>query len=252
MLHSMSHTGIVVPCYNEAQRLPVADFESFLDRHPDMAFCFVNDGSTDGTAEVLHGLAAERGSQVSVIEQTANTGKAEAVRTGILHLASSGAFRFIGYWDADLATPLDELELFLETATVYPHVRFLCGSRIRKMGAAITRHTYRHYLGRLFATAASLVLGLDVYDTQCGAKLIDTRLARDVFRDPFISPWLFDVEVLARIRKLLGKETTERVVFEVPLRRWEDKRGTNLKVVSFVKAPWELFRIFIRYRGQGD
>ena len=126
------------------------------------------------------------------------------------------------------------------------------GSRVKLLGRDIERKTMRHYLGRVFATCASMVLSLPVYDTQCGAKLFrNTRGTRWAFRAPFLSRWLFDVELLARLG-LLGRRRpaydTHRCVYEKPLPEWRDVAGSKIKLRDWVKAAWELARIGCRYR----
>jgi dolichyl-phosphate beta-glucosyltransferase len=170
---------IVVPCYNEAQRLPVAHFRTFIATHPEARFLFVNDGSTDATRAVLDALVAQDSTHFSVIDMAANQGKAEAVRTGMLQALRSGT-RYAGYWDADLAAPLTELPRFVAALESHPEYNICFGSRVRLLGRAIDRHAARHYLGRLFATAASFVLDLPVYDTQCGAQLVRHPLLRQL------------------------------------------------------------------------
>src|SRR6478735_11068728 len=99
---------VVVPCYNEAERLNGAPLLAFLDDRPEARLVFVNDGSTDATAERLAALAAERPARISVVSLTPNGGKAEAVRQGMLAALAAGA-RVVGYLDADLSTPPGEL-----------------------------------------------------------------------------------------------------------------------------------------------
>src|SRR5437762_2047091 len=96
--------AIVVPCYNEANRLDIAAFERCAAAHPAIRFCFVDDGSTDNTKAVLAAACAHN-PRFSLVPLDRNGGKGEAVRAGIravLRDAPAGA----GYWDADLATPL--------------------------------------------------------------------------------------------------------------------------------------------------
>ncbi|MEZ6108628.1 MAG: glycosyltransferase [Pirellulaceae bacterium] len=97
-------TWIVVPCFNEADRLPVATFEAYRRLHPSIGFIFVDDGSTDETAAILEQLRTRLAPNASWLQMRENRGKAEAVRRGIQCAVELGA-EYTGYWDADLATP---------------------------------------------------------------------------------------------------------------------------------------------------
>ena len=125
------------------------------------------------------------------------------------------------------------------------------GSRVKLLGRKIERRRSRHYLGRVFATAVSTILGLDVYDTQCGAKLFRvTPFIRALFQQPFLSRWIFDVEILARlIQARRGKNLpqADRVIYEFPLMEWRDIPGSKLGYRDFFRAAWELCRIHNHY-----
>ena len=97
MLFDRTKIGIVIPCYNEALRLPVVELDSFLKEYPDICFCFVNDGSLDNTQRVLEYLRAARSYQVEIIKLNENKGKAEAIRRGIHHLISCRKFAILGF-----------------------------------------------------------------------------------------------------------------------------------------------------------
>jgi len=157
---SAPHVHIIVPCYNEGARLVSSSFLDFLRANPDQRLCFVNDGSNDNTAERLAEIAAGDPVRIRVLDLPVNVGKAEAVRRGVTAVLENGGVDYVAYWDADLATPLAELPAFLAVALESPNRGFICGSRICRMGAEITRHWWRHYFGRVFATAASVVLHL--------------------------------------------------------------------------------------------
>lgn len=243
--------ALVIPCYNEELRLPVEQFEAFAPANPHVRFLFVDDGSTDGTARVLDALVTRRPDQFSAISLPRNAGKGEAVRQGLVEVARRGDSDATGFWDADLATPLDQIPRFLASFED-PDVLMVIGSRVKLLGRDIQRRALRHYLGRVAATAISLSLGIAVYDTQCGAKMIRTGPSLEsMVAEPFVSRWLFDVELLVRARGELQRNGIglEKGVVELPLRRWTDVAGSKVRSTDFVRAGSDLVRIVRRYRG---
>ncbi len=242
--------AITIPCYNEASRLDTESFRRFMAGHTETSFCFVNDGSTDNTSGVLKGLVDAAPDRACLVEMRANTGKAEAVRAGMLHIMENGAYEYLGYWDADLATPLDTIPGFAHALDGSPGLLMASGSRIRRLGSDIARSPMRHYTGRLFATAASIALALPVYDTQCGAKLLRKEAAESVFREPFSSRWVFDVEVFARICAHAGRDRCAERILEIPLDSWRDVPGSKLRLVHALGAATDLLRIALRYRAR--
>jgi len=237
-------TVVVVPCYNEAERLDVAAFERALAAEPRLCFVFVDDGSTDATAQVLNRLVADVPGRAFSVVLERNSGKAEAVRRGVLRAAELGP-ELIGYWDADLATPL---EVIADLARVLenPAILLVMGSRVRLLGRHIDRTAARHYIGRVFATAAASLLGLAVYDTQCGAKLFRASpLMLGVFQRPFELNWCFDVEILARLLGLEARglcNVREQCV-EFALDTWLDAPGSKLSARQFPRVFGELVRL---------
>jgi glycosyltransferase involved in cell wall biosynthesis len=246
----MASAVIVVPCYNEEKRLDVASFRNFTSSPHNVTCLFVDDGSTDGTPRLLESLKIFDPTKFTMLNLPQNRGKAEAVRQGVLAAIDSHP-DYIGFWDADLATPLDAIPQFLDVAESRPELEIIIGSRVKLLGRKIERRRSRHYLGRVFATAVSASLGLDVYDTQCGAKLFRVSPSiKALFQQPFHSRWIFDVEILARlIQARRGKELrqAEQVIYEVPLMEWRDIPGSKLGYSDFVRAAWELFRIHNYY-----
>jgi glycosyltransferase involved in cell wall biosynthesis len=238
-------TTIIIPCYNEEKRLPVDAFLSFVKTNKDVQFLFVNDGSKDGTAEVLKNLGVQNKCFVMLDLQN-NRGKAEAVRQGVLYARTHFNSEYIGFWDADLATPLNEIDRFLECLQKN-NCTMVMGCRLMRLGAKVKRKNTRHYPGRIFATIASVVLKLKVYDTQCGAKLFNVNVIDPLYEKPFISRWLFDVELLARYIKTFGLEEATKNIYEYPLASWEDVAGSSIKMKDFFKAPFELWKIKRHY-----
>jgi dolichyl-phosphate beta-glucosyltransferase len=238
----------VVPCYNEGLRLPVDRFREFL-QSCDVSFVFVDDGSRDNTVERIESLrAGQEEGRVVLLRLPMNQGKAEAVRKGV-EFAMDQAAEFVGYWDADLATPLEAIPEFLTVLEARPDLDMVFGSRVKLLGRQVKRRVSRHYLGRVFATVVSLMLKLPIYDTQCGAKIFRVRPeTRALFAEPFHTRWVFDVELLARyIRELRSPEAAAERIYELPLHCWEDVGGSKVKPLDFFVAFRDVVRIYWRY-----
>jgi dolichyl-phosphate beta-glucosyltransferase len=235
---------LVIPCYNEALRLDTSTFVRFVTARRDVGLLFVDDGSTDSTAQVLKELAEKSDGRVDTLLLPNNRGKAHAVQRGMV-AAIDGQPELVGYWDADLATPLDAIDEFIRVLNTHPDIDIVIGSRVKLLGRRIDRHAHRHYAGRVFATAASLALRLDVYDTQCGAKIFRvTPEIRRVFASPFVSKWVFDVEILARYANVVGTERAASSIYELPLTTWTDVPGSKVRMRHGLRALWDIARIW--------
>lgn len=241
----------MVPCYNEAGRLPVIEFRQFLET-TDVDFVFVNDGSRDNTSAILSGLGKSCPERVTVLDETVNRGKAEAVRLGIEFALECG-WKFVGFWDADLATPLTDIPQFLDVLERRPELDMIFGARVKLLGRYVERRAARHYLGRVFATFVSTMLDLPIYDTQCGAKMFRAQpFGKALFGAPFLSRWVFDVEIIARYLREVGPERAAEGIYEFPLMRWVDVAGSKLKATDFLVAFFDVLRIRRAYlRGGG-
>lgn len=233
MTDSATRTAIVVPCYNEAARLR----PRVLGELADVVACdviAVDDGSTDATAALLTTVAGDD-ERVSTLRLPRNRGKGEAVRQGLLAAVALG-YQVVGYCDADFATPPAEMAR-LATACAAGHVVVL-GSRVGLLGHEIDRSLGRHYAGRVFATFSSIVLGFQVYDTQCGAKMFRSGAALEAaIASPFTSRWAFDVELLGR---LAHSHRSVEQFLEVPLDRWHDVVGSKLSFGASLRSTADL------------
>lgn len=247
---AMDRVCLVIPCFNEQNRLPQRQILESVQARDGLSICFVDDGSTDETRRVLAALQASAPSAIDVIGLGRNCGKAEAVRQGMLHVTRSDRFAFVGYWDADLSTPLGDLEILLSVLRSHPACLLAMGSRVKRLGSLIDRHLWRHITGRVFATFASAILRLPVYDSQCGAKLFRRDAAAVVFREPFLTRWLFDVEILVRLRNRLGMGAVLDTVVEVPLKTWVDVGGSKLRFKHLLGVPVDLLKIHVHYNGK--
>jgi glycosyltransferase involved in cell wall biosynthesis len=247
--------ALVVPCYNEADRLDTEAFVRFVTAHPGARLVMVDDGSADGTFEVLERIRAAAPAAVTTLRMPANAGKGEAVRAGILE-AIAGNPAIVGFFDADLSTPLGAVDDFLALLRTRPDVEFVLGSRVLLMGRDVKRKATRHYFGRVFATAASLTLDLPVYDTQCGAKMLRVNaLTGTLFAKPFRSRWIFDVELIARYLQLPvapGEPSRRDRLYELVLPAWHDKPGSKLHWYDFAHAMVDLGYIWRERTGRQE
>ena len=232
---------VVVPCFNEERRLDVPRLRALAESGR-VRLLFVDDGSTDGTLRVLTGLAESSGA-VEVLALPENVGKAETVRLGLVRALESGA-SVVGYYDADLATPPGELLRLVQVLEDRPDVSFVLAARVALLGRTIERHLVRHYLGRVFASLASMVLRLRVYDTQCGAKVFRvTPAVVEALGRPFRSSWVFDVELIGRLLHGNVDPLPASAFEEVPLLEWHDVPGSKLGVPGMARALLDLMLV---------
>lgn len=242
-------TGLVIPCYNEEERLDVSSFSSYLKHNPQVCIIFVDDGSEDGTAAQLQRIRDSAGERAVIISLERNVGKAEAVRQGMLR-AFQLAEDHVAFWDADLSTPLEVVEDFSMVLEGMPDIGAVFGARVQLLGREIRRRRARHYFGRIFATIVSVMLGLPVYDTQCGAKMF--RICPEstsCFQEPFSSRWIFDVELIARFcaaKRRSGVEDLSRIIYEYPLKRWVDVAGSKIRPSYLFQVNIDLLKIYFR------
>jgi glycosyltransferase involved in cell wall biosynthesis len=237
---------MVVPCFNEERRLDEG-LAAALVADARVSARFVDDGSSDGTRAVLERFAAAYPGQIVAHALAMNSGKAEAVRQGMLAAIADGA-TVVGFADADFATPPSELIALLDVLET-SGVEVVLGSRIARLGATIERSIVRHAVGRVFATVAAKAVGTPVYDTQCGAKWFRVTPALSAaLASPFSSRWSFDVELLCRLfgRLESAAHTDPARALEVPLGAWRDVAGTKLRLGSAARSFAELVGIWLR------
>ena len=222
--------SIIVPAYNEAKRLPsTLDAIGRYLRSSSWEFSeilVVDDGSSDATAGVARSAGAR------VLENPGNRGKGYSVRQGMLQAAGEWAL----FSDADLATPIDEIEKLWRIAAG-ENAPVAIGSRALDRSLIGVRQPWRREtLGRLFNLVVRGVTRLPFRDTQCGFKLFERSAAREIFSRQRLDGFGFDVEALYIARRLGYR------VLEVPV-RWNDVAGTTVSLRRGMAAFADVFKV---------
>ena len=239
--------GVVIPCYNEAARIDLKSFEAFAAANTGYHICFVNDGSTDNSTAVFSAFCKRNPIQFSLLNLHSNKGKGEAVRFGLLALKSRNEYESIGFLDADLATPLEEYKK-LNSELLTSTYQAVFGSRMKKMGSKINRSAKRHLIGRVFATLISVTIQMPFYDTQCGAKVFRPEFLDGIIEEAFLTKWLFDVEILIRLKQKIGKEQIYSLVIEKPLDNWTEMGNSKITLADSIRIPLDLLKIRSSYK----
>jgi len=227
--------SIVIPADNEESRLPKT-FDRILQWLDEQGFKFrevivVDDGSSDATSGVVEEYSKPP-SPIRLLRNPGNKGKGYAVRHGVLDAEGE----WILYTDADLSTPIEELQK-LEAAAAQQNAVIAIGSRaVDRSLVAVHQSPFREYSGRFFNVVMRALTGLPFHDTQCGFKLYRADAAKDVFSRQEQDGFSFDVEDLV-IAKKLGLRAVE-----VPV-RWANVEGTKVTLAQGLKSFTDLLQI---------
>lgn len=239
-------TGIIIPCYNEGNRLDTEAYTNFITTHENYYLCFVNDGSKDNTLEVLQSLKSIMPSRISVVDIKKNVGKASAVRAGVRYLYYRKDIDKIGFMDADLSTDFRDFKELEKTLHSDDKITVVFGSR-NSGGNGIKRDPFRGILSKVIKLCITMVIGLPIRDTQCGAKIFKKSIVPVVYGEEFLSRWLFDVEIFLRLRRYLGKKNVMSHICERPLMRWVHAEGSQLGIKDSLRIPIRLLTIWLNY-----
>jgi dolichyl-phosphate beta-glucosyltransferase len=227
--------SVVVPCYNEEQRLPrtIEQIELYLDaRGESYELILVDDGSADGTRRVMDEAAA-RNKAVRIVVLPANRGKGRALAEGVK--VSRGEEVLVT--DADLSTPIDELEK-LEGALAAGAGVAIASRAVKGSRVELSQPFYRVLMGKVFNLIVQLVLLPGIWDTQCGFKLFRGDIAREVFPELTTDGFGYDPEVL-----YLAKKRGVRIA-ELPV-VWRNSAPTK---VMAVRSSLDMFRHVVQVR----
>jgi dolichyl-phosphate beta-glucosyltransferase len=232
---STPELSVVIPAYNEEQRLPrtIEQIERYLDgRGVDYELIIVDDGSSDGTRQVMDS-AAERNKKIRLEALPTNRGKGRALAAGVA--VARGDHVLVT--DADLSTPIEELEkldaALKAGAGVAIASRAVSGSRVE-----VPQPIYRVAMGKVFNLIVQVVLLPGIWDTQCGFKLFRADVAHPVFAALTTDGFGYDPEVL-----YLAKRRGVKIA-EVPV-VWRHSAPTK---VLPIRSSIDMFKHVVRVR----
>lgn len=238
--------GIVIPCYNEADRLKLSEFQNFIDNNEEYTLCFVNDGSKDDTLNQLEEFKLGQEDRVIVYNMPQNGGKAEAVRNGVKCLLNTTKVNNVGFIDADLATGFEDYQALVNQLENNLGISAVVGSRKLDDSIDMERSKLRSLASNMIGMIIKKIVGLDIKDTQCGAKVFERNIASIVFEDAFLSRWLFDVEIFIRLRSRLGVSAMNQIK-EMALSKWEEVEGSKISLKDSLNFPLQLAKIAYQY-----
>ena len=234
----MPHLSVVVPAYNEEERLPrtlARLHEYYSQQGYPFDVAVISDGSRDGTNALVKEFAKSH-PQFQLVEYSPNRGKGYAVRIGMLQAKGD----LVLFCDADLATPQEETEKLL--AHIEKGADIAIGSRpLKESNLEVRQPFYREMLGRGFNKVVQMLAVPGIDDTQCGFKLFKRKAAQDVFNRCKLDGFSFDVEAL-----IIARDLGYRIA-EVPI-RWSHQEGSK---VSLVRDGMKMLRDLVRLRLRG-
>lgn len=229
----MNTLSIVIPIYNEEQRLSTTfqalDVLRLTHGLKLQEVIFVNDGSNDKTLLLLKNYQKTSKKVINIITYKENKGKGFAVKSGML--SAKGDYALL--CDADMSTPLTELKKF--SPSIQKGVDVVIGTRKNGKSTVIVHQPkIREYLGRVFTLITQIVLGVQVTDFTCGFKLFSQASIPLIFTDSKVNRWGYDAEIIyLAIKKNLS-------LVECPV-AWSDNKGTHVNVLQAI--PQTIFEL---------
>lgn len=235
----MKTISFVIPLYNEEKRIHKT-FEALskLQIHCGLKLekiIFVNDGSTDKTKEIIEDFRKCH-SDIKVISYDKNKGKGYAVKQGMLEADSD----YTLFFDADISTPLKELEKFVPV--MEENVEVIVGTRKNGKSTVVIHQPFlRELLGKAFTLITQKTLNLEISDFTCGFKAFSKQAKEEIFDKTKINSWGYDAEILFLAKKLNFK------IKEVPV-IWSDVKGSKVKLsIAVPQTLFDLLEINLRH-----
>lgn len=235
--------GLIIPCYNESTRLDIKSFVTYAAENKHNILCFVNDGSSDATRATLAEIKSLEHENVLVYNVSENCGKAKAVQLGALHLYHTTMVSTIGFIDADLSTDFKDYEKLVYHMKINKSLKVIYGSRANDGTNKIKRDFVRGMISKVIRYIILCITRLNIKDTQCGAKVFRREVIPAIFDREFKTRWLFDVEILLRLKRVFTLKRFREIFIEKPLDNWVHMDGSKLGMKDAIQIPLSLIRI---------
>ena len=210
---------------------------------------YLDNSKSFGLKYLLKELQKGKEDFITVYDCKKNGGKAEAVRLGMLHMATKEDLDYLGFLDADLSTDLADFDDLVKTIE-HSEFKIVSGSRILRMGANITKGATRKIISLIINFIIKKILSMDFKDTQCGAKIFHKDVINIAFKKEFVTKWIFDVEIFKRMTQYYGLKKAKKMLCEQPLKRWIHAGGSKLTMKDSIKIIGQLAQIAWVYRSR--
>lgn len=241
--NNLKKTALLIPCYNEERRLKIVSIRSFIEQNKGAYdFYFIDDGSKDATSDViLKNLVNYE--NTFLIQLKHNFGKGNALREGFLQIKEM-PYEYFGFIDADLDIPLNHIHKLYNKIK---DTHYLMAISDRNLFLGFNMFRLRSIGSMAVVTIANRIIQLNptLKDTQCGCKLFKKEVLNFLFKDKFISEWLFDIELFLRLKKNLPD--SRQYICEVPLTILGKTSNSNFKYLENLKIFKQLYLINKHY-----
>ena len=237
-----SNLVVIIPFYNEEKRLET-NLILMKEILSISSLILINDGSTDSTLKVLTEFHKKNEKNTYLLSNKINIGKAESLRLGFNFGLREG-FKFMAFTDGDFSTPPHEIIRFIERV-INENFDIVCASRTSRYSESIKTTLIRRTMGRLFTYSVKKLLKIQLSDSQCGMKLFKaTDNLKESLNNPFLNPWLFDVEIILRNISL----NNSILIYENKLDSWIHKPGSKIRFLDPFKMLRDLLILRSKYK----
>lgn len=231
--------SIVIPVYNEENIIipSLREIQDYLNKKIlKYEIIIVDDGSIDNTREKIKYVIMSN-PKIKLLENTINEGKGSAVRKGVLNSRGD----YIVFIDADLSTPIEEISKITNSLDMDRDTIFVGIRDEKEKGVEVKRPIIRKLISSVYNFVVNLLFNLDIKDVGCGFKCFPSRIAKDIFKSQRIKGWVFDVEVLLRVR------IRDIRIKEIPV-SWTSHLPTRLNIIpDSIYCSLDLARLLYYY-----